>query len=375
MKGDAGETKVRLFTSRSGASRQLLLSGRRASPPRVAPGRLVRAPRGGASPHFQSALGATAGGTRQGRCGLAPCGCRALTNGSFSFSAGRLNRDARIATVTCRRLRRPGVPSPASRDVCSPNTAVSPAGLSAACGGPEDPLLIQDTPKRPRTALWFDSEVHHWLESLEIARRRFTLHSNLIFVVALTKVLELAFYRSRSELADTPCSHRRGTARGSQMREPASASGAGVGISVRAIAGRWLPPPGAWTFPKVTGVGSRCVSVLCAHTSCELRSECCSPRPLCRAHQSSLTAGDCPRKDLLLALSSPVPRSPAERLFLGSGDSRRRSCCGNGPGQWFSTWTAHLPRPENASATGPQEMQTPVSWPRADRPLHLPGQR
>lgn len=233
MKGDAGETKVRLFTSHSGASRQPLLSGRRASPPRAAPGRLVRAPRGGASPHFQSALGATAGGTRQGRCGLAPCGCRALTNGSFSFSAGRLNRDARIATVTCRRLRRPGVPSPASRDVCSPNTAVSPAGLSAACGGPEDPLLIQDTPRRPRTALWFDSEVRHWLESLEIARRRFTLHSNLIFVVALTKVLELAFYRSRSELADKPCSHRRGTARGSQMREPASASGAGVGISVR----------------------------------------------------------------------------------------------------------------------------------------------
>lgn len=245
-----------------------------------------------------------------------------------------------------------------------------------ACGGPEDPLLIQDTPKRPRTALWFDSEVRHWLESLEIARRRFTLHSNLIFVVALTKVLELAFYRSRSELADKSCSHRRGTARGSQMREPAAASGAGVGVSVRAIAGRWLPPPAAWTFPKVTGVGSRGVSVLCAHTSlcpCELRSECCSPRPLCRAHQSSLTAGDCPWKDLLLALSSPVPRSPAGRLFLGSGDSRRRSCCGNGPGQRFSTWTAHLPRPENASATGPQEMQTPVSWQRADRPLHLRG--
>lgn len=78
----------------------------------------------------------------------------------------------------------------------SQTSAVSPAGLSAAFGGLVEPILVQDTPQCPRIPFYFDSEVLRWLESLETARRHFTLHSNLIFIVALMKVLELALYRS-----------------------------------------------------------------------------------------------------------------------------------------------------------------------------------
>lgn len=148
---------------------------------------------------------------------------------------------------------------------------------------------------------------------------------------------------------------------------------------MRAIAGRWLPLPGAWTFPKATGVGSRCVFVLCAHTRhsapCKLRSEGCSPDPPpepTRARSPQVTV---PRKTRRW-LSPHLCPGPLRSNFLGSGDSCRRSCYGNSPGQWIWTWTTHLPRPRglwarpqpdseglptgpgNASATGSQGIQT-----------------
>lgn len=164
------------------------------------------------------------------------------------------------------------------------------------------------------------------------------------------EVLELAFYRPHSELVDKPFSHlprrshRSGTAGGYRVWEPASASGAGgelagAGMRVRAVAGRWLPPRG-WTFPQVAGVGSRCVSVLCAHTRhsapCRLRSERCPPPPR-RAQQSSLTAGDCPIKTRRWRSPHLCPGA-LQSDFLGSGASCRRSCYGDGPGRRFLTW-------------------------------------